>query len=328
MSWLSENKFLAGFGAVMIVGVGALGYLTYSASEDYDKAKNEYDNAVGELHRLEELNPFPNAEHLKKFVTQKDEFKAQIDALHKNLAATQIKAEDILGTAFQDKLKEAVARVTTKAAEAKVGLPKENFYLGFSEYQVKTPETPVAAPLYRELRSIELLMDLLIEAKEVNLTDLVRSPLKAERDPKNAPKADAKPNTKGKGADEEPKKKLVHKDSIVLKFVTTQDRFNKILNQIASNKQQFFIPRSITILNEKQEPPAKAPAVAPALTPAPDGATPQPDAAPVELKASQLEYVFGTERVDVTLELDLVDFAEPDAPAPAKGDKKPEKQGK
>lgn len=328
MSWLSQNKFLAGFGAVMIVGVGALGYLTYSASEDYDKARNEYDNAVGELHRLEELNPFPNDEHLKKFAAQKDEFKAKIDALHKNLAATQIKAEDLSPTAFQDKLKEAVARVTAKAAEAKVGIPKEKFYLGFSEYQSEPPKAAAAAPLYRELRSIELLMDLLIEAKEVNLTDLVRDPLKDERDMKNAPKADAKPNTKGKGGDEEGKKKLVHKNSIVLKFVTTQDHFNKILNQIASNKEQFFIPRSITILNEKQEPPAKAPAVAPAPTPQPDGATPQPDAVPVELKASQLEYVFGTERVDITLELDLVDFAEPDAPAPEKGGKKQEKQDK
>jgi hypothetical protein len=35
MSWISENKFLAGFGAVMLVGCGALGYLAYSASDAY-----------------------------------------------------------------------------------------------------------------------------------------------------------------------------------------------------------------------------------------------------------------------------------------------------
>ncbi len=331
MSWLSQNKFLAGFGAVMAAGIGTLGYLTYSASEDYDKAKGEYESAVGELHRLEELNPFPSDEHLKKFLAQKDELKAKIDGLQKSLAATQIKAEDITPTAFQDKLKEAVARVTAKAAEAKVAIPKDKFYLGFAEYQSEPPKPSAAPLLYRELRSIELLMDILIETKEVALNDLVRSPLKDEKEGKTTPKSEPKPtgNASRKGGDDESKKKLVHKDGIVLKFVTTQDRFNKILNQIVSNKEQFFIPRNVTILNEKQEPPAKTPvaAVAPAAV-QPDGTPSQPDAAPADLKASQLEYVFGTERVDVTLDLDLVDFSEPDAPAPLKGGKKQEKQDK
>ncbi len=327
MSWITQNKFLTGFGAVMLVGVGTLGYLTYDASDAYDKAKSEYESAVGELHRLEGLAPFPNDEHLKKFIAQKDELKARIRVLQMSLAATQLKADSISPTAFQDKLKEAVARVSGKVAEAKVKLP-EKFYLGFAEYQSEPPKDAIAPFAFRELRSIEMLMNMLIDAKEVTLSELTRSALKGERDPKAAPKVEEKPNAKDKSGDGEGKMKLVHKDSITLKFTTSQDRFNKILNQIVSSKEQFFIPRVVTVLNEKQEPPAKSLAAAPAPAPVlqPDGTTaPAPDG---EIRPSQLEYIFGTERLDVTLELDLVDFAEPDAPAPVKGAKKQEKQDK
>lgn len=325
MSWITQNKFLAGFGAVMLAGVGTLGYFAYDASNTYDTAKSEYDSAVGELHRLEGLAPFPNDEHLKKFVAQKEELKARISGLQMSLAATQLKLDPISPTAFQDKLKEAVARVSGKVTEAKVKLP-EKFYLAFAEYQSEPPKDAIAPFAYRELRSIELLMNMLIDAKEVSLNELTRSALKGERDAKAAVKVEEKPNAKDKGGDGEGKMKLVRKDSITLKFVTSQDRFNKILNQIVSCKEQFFIPRVVSVLNEKQEPPPKALAAAPAPVLQPDGTTaPAPDA---EIRPGQLEYIFGTERVDVTLELDLVDFAEPDAPAPVKGAKKQEKQDK
>ena len=257
MSWITQNKFLAGFGAVMLAGVGTLGYLTYDASNVYDTARSEYESAVAELHRLEGLAPFPNDEHLKTFIAQKDELKARIGVLQMSLAATQLKADSISPTAFQDKLKEAVARVSGKIAEAKVKLP-EKFYLGFAEYQSEPPKDAVAPFAFRELRSIELLMNMLIDAKEVSLNELTRSALKGERDAKAAVKVEEKTNAKDKGGDGEGKMKLVHKDSITLKFVTSQDRFNKILNQIVSCKEQFFIPRVVTVLNEKQEPPVAA----------------------------------------------------------------------
>src|SRR5690349_18456748 len=140
MSALKKNPFLVGFGVVMVLGVGALGYLAYSASDEHTKARQEYDDSAGELKRLQGLRPFPNDEHLKKFQTQKQELQSKVDALQKELAAKKIKVEDISPTGFLDKLREAVARVTTKAPEANVTLPeKEKFYMGFGKYQGVPP---------------------------------------------------------------------------------------------------------------------------------------------------------------------------------------------
>ena len=37
MNWIKQNKFLSGFIAVMVIGVGALGYLLFTAKSRYDE---------------------------------------------------------------------------------------------------------------------------------------------------------------------------------------------------------------------------------------------------------------------------------------------------
>src|SRR5687768_6354974 len=125
---MKKNPFLIGFIVVMVLGVGALGYLTYSAADDHSTARKEYDDAAGELRRLQGLRPFPNPEHVKQFQVQRDELQAKVTALQKDLAEVKIKEEEISPSEFQNKLRDTVARVTAKATESKVTLP-DKFYM-------------------------------------------------------------------------------------------------------------------------------------------------------------------------------------------------------
>ena len=336
MSAFKKNPFLIGFSVVMALGVGALGYLTYSAADEHAKARQGYDSAADELKRLQGLRPFPNDEHLKKFQVQKNELQGKVDALQKELSATKIKVEDISPTSFQDKLRDTVARITSRAPQANVALP-EKFYMGFPVYQAEPPRAPAAPGLYRELRALEIVMNLLLETKNVRVDELSRAELKEEKGAKPAVPADPKKKDKSK---EDEGRKLVEKESFTLKITTTQENFQRVLNGLATNKEQFFVPRYITVVNEKADPPAKL-AIAPAAPadpslaaasadpnaanpPATPAAPPAPGtaAAPAAPTGPKLEYVFGKEAVTVTMDIDLVDVKELEAKNETKNEPK------
>lgn len=323
MSALKQNPFLVGFGVVMAIGIGALGYLTYSASDEYSKANDEFQSASAELKRLQGGKPYPDKDNLKKVEDQKKALQAKINELQSSLSSLKLKVEDISPTGFQDKLRDTVARIAAKAQEANVKLPatdKEKFYLGFNVYQGEPPKGPAAPPLYRELRAIESVMNLILETKNVEVKELVRSEIKEEKNPKPAAST---PGNKNKQTLGEDGPKLLEKENFTIKFSTTQENFQRILNGIVTHKEQFFIPRYVVIQNEKPDAPAKQLAVAavPSTPLADNSANPAAAnpagaaGAPAVPEAPKLEYVFGKELVEVTLELDLVDVKEPQVAA-------------
>jgi hypothetical protein len=328
MSALKKNPFLIGFIVVMVLGVGALGYLTYTAADEHSAAREEYDQAASELKRLQGLRPFPNSEHLKKFQAQREEVQAKVTALQKDMSAVKIKQEEISPSEFQNKLRDTVARVTAKAGESNVKLP-DKFYMGMPKYQSEPPNAAAARPLYRELRALEAVMNVILEVKNVDVRELTREDLKEEGNVKPPP---PDPKNRNKPAAAADARKLVETDKFTIKFATSQENFQRILNGIVTHKDQFFIPRVIALTNEKADAPPKAQAVA-AVTPGPpptggpDGPKPTvppgtPDAttppAPAAPEAPKLEYVFGKEAVEVTMDLDLVDVREPEAAPEAK----------
>jgi hypothetical protein len=338
MSALKQNPFVVGFGVVMVLGVGALGYLTYTAADEHSAAQTAFEEAENDLKRLQGLRPYPEQANLTKFLEQKKELQAKVDALQRDLAAQKFKLEPIEPTAFQDKLRETVARVASRAADGKVVLPggkaDQKFYLGFNTYQSEPPKTAAAAPLYRQLKAIEDVMNIVIDVGNTEVRELTRELLPEEKDVKPAPVEPKKGNKKG--AAEDTGRKVVDRAPFTVELLTTQENFSRILNAIVANKDQLFVARNVVILNEKQDAPGKvAPAQVPpptlneaseqgtpaAPTPAADpnatpGATPGAPA-PGAPAAEKLEYVFGKERVRATLELELVDVADVAPPTEA-----------
>ncbi len=338
MSWVSENKFLTGFGAVMLVGVGTLGYFTYAAMDKSDTATAGYDSAVAQLKDLNETKPGLKQANLDKLIAQKTELADKIAAFQKELKDRVLPTEPTTKVAFQDKLKETVAQISAKAAAANVYTPN-NFYLGFEKYQSQPPDDKSTAALARELRAIELVMNVLIKTSNVELEEFHRDPLPEEGGAGGGKR-------RGTGGS------MIERATLKLKLTSKDDALRSVLTELANHKQQLFVIRNVAIQNKVLESPpravapgapgvpgpapgAPAPGTPPPATPAPGtpapsepsapsapGPAPGAPAAPAAQEGS-LAYVFGTEKITSTIELEILNVEEPKA-----GSEKPEKGGK
>ena len=334
MSWASENKFLTGFGAVILVGVGTLGYLTYAAMDKSDTATSGYESAVAQLKDLNESKPGLKQANLDKLIAQKTELADKIAAFQKELKNRVLPTEAISKVAFQDKLKETVAQVFAKAAAANVEKPKDkDFYLGFEKYQSQPPDDKATAALARELRAIELVMNVLIKTSNIDLEEFHRDLL-----PEESGAAGGKRRGAGGGA--------IERATLKLKLTSKDDALRSVLTELANHKQQLFVIRNVAIQNKVLDSPPRAvappapgvpvpaldvpapgtppPAVPPAGTPTPAAPAPAP-AAPGAPAAPEvgLSYVFGAEKITATIELEILNIEDPKA-----GSEKPDKGGK
>ena len=158
MNWIKQNKFLSGFIAVMVIGVGILGYLLFTAKGHYDEVQADYDTKVHELNRLEHLKPYPEGENLKQFDEQKKQHAAVIENLRKSLAVQQYPVPTLSPEQFQDELRKTVTRVVGAAAEKGVLLPggreAGKFYMAFDPYSAQPPRPEAASVLHPPAREV------------------------------------------------------------------------------------------------------------------------------------------------------------------------------
>jgi hypothetical protein len=310
MSWASENKFLIGFGAAVLAGAGTLGYLTFQAMGSHETALSELTAAKDELARVEGLTPFPNEAALKQLRAEKKELEDRLSAIQQAFKARVLPIEPIRKEAFQDLLKDTVATVLSSAAEAEVSLP-DKFYLDYADYREKTPEEPAAPLLARQLRAIKIVIDLLINERRLELKELVRDRFSEEM---TSPKPGESQPPPGKPATGQAARKLVEKMGFSMKLTCSDEALRRILNGIVGNKQQIFIIRHISIQNERQASPQKTAATVGPSTPHRPASLPASAVPPdgIATPAVNLEYAFGKERIEATIAVEALDFAEPE----------------
>lgn len=283
MNWVRDNKFLASFFAVMFVGVAGLGFLLYTAHGTYSDVSDAYNEQVTQLLRLQSLQPYPDDQNLKKYQEQKDIFANGVAELRKSLAAQELPQPQLTAVQFQDALKQSAAQYANKAAAVGVKLP-DGFYLGFESYRNTPPKPEAASPLGRQLRAIEVVLNRLLDAGRVSSVDAInRLPL---------------PEEQGVATKAPVKKGLVSYYPFDLKFTCIQPAFRKFLNSVVSDKEQFFVVRSVRVANSSDKGPARVTALA--------GATPTP--APGTGEKARFQFILGTESVKVALRIDIVDF--------------------
>lgn len=299
MNWIKENKFLTGFFAVMLVGVGGLGYLVSAAMGRADDAANRYTETSTELGRLQNLPVSANKKNLDVLIDQKKDAIKAIAAFQTLLASKSFSQESITPEQFQDKLKATKNAIVDKAQGA-TKLP-DKFFLGFDVYETRPPDKDAAAPLAHELKAIDWILGQIIDSRVTELKTIKRDPL---------------PEESGKVRGDKKGKSAVTSHSLELTMQTRQPALASFLNSLVSEKApQFYSVKSIRLKNQNDKGPARVDpnaavnASQPAVnaTPATPGAPAAPDAA---LKVVST-YIVGEEQLEVTLQIDIVDFAEP-----------------
>jgi hypothetical protein len=299
MNWFKENPFLAGILAVAIVGSAVFGYLIVQSATALSASSAAYNEAVNKLHALQNKVPFPSAENLKAIQENFAEHTAQIDGFRKQLAKMELPLDQtITPQQFQDGLRAAVNEIRTRAEENHVELPA-NFYFGFDQYQTQVPSEQAAPFLQRQFLVIRSLISRLVDYKVTAIVGVTRAPLPQESGP-----------TAGRPNKPDASDPVLQRFPFAVSFNAEQGKFRVAFNSLLGS-EQFLIVRSVAVENSSPQAPAKRGMEA--ASPSRANASTAGDAANSE---DGLQVILGREILKVTMELEMLDFAEPVAAKP------------
>ncbi len=297
MNWFRQNRwlgsFLIVFGLATIVALAAL----LRARSSWNEASTRFSENAVEMNRLQRLAPYPTAENLRKMKEHAADYGAELSRTKEDLQTRVLPATPLAPNEFQSRLRQALTSVSEKARANKVKLP-QNFRLGFDEYTSALPETKAAPALNQQLSQVELLLNILLDARIDALTALKRTQLAEERAGIPTPTPAA-----GKATTPDPTApKPIERNVVEVTFASTPAAARKVLNQLASTNQQFFLVRTLHILNDKDKgPPREAteengPATAP-----------QNPAGKMTEKAA-LHFIVGNEHIQTAATIEMLRF--------------------
>jgi hypothetical protein len=293
MSWIRENKFLAGFIAVMALGAIGLGAALIILVGTYNGTHNTFTMRKGQLNALQNRQPYPNADNLKSYEQQQDQLATVINGLEQKLAAVQFPLDPTMTPAkFQARLQETVNEELAKAQASGVQLP-DKFALGFDRYLGQPPNKEAAAPLDRELSALKFIFDELLDGKGVQSIGGGQAGSSVAREPLPEENGGKSPTD------------LVVKSPVQISFTADPLKFRKILNDLIETNKQFYIVRLLQVHNQG------------------DKELPKADAIKNRMRDNKINLVLGSEKLDVTLWIEIVNFNPPDAAAAASATPKP-----
>jgi hypothetical protein len=290
MNWFRENRWLGTF--LIVFGVCTLLalYFLFAAKGAFEEATARFKDAAAERNRLEHLNPFPNEANYRQMKTHLENYRASLNRMKEELKTQMLPATPLAPNEFQSRLRQAMIQTAGRARANRVKLPI-NFRLGFDEFTTALPNTAAAPLLGQELAQIELLMNLLIDGRVDAVTALKRPPLPEEKSPTPAGTPERKPATPATGL------KMLERGIVDLTFTSSPSVARRVLNQIASTSEQFYIMRTLHVRNEQEKGPprdgAEAGAAAAALKPTPSGA---------------IKFIVGNEHIETSARIELVRF--------------------
>jgi hypothetical protein len=300
--WFQQNRAL---GTLLVAfGVCALfaGILLYWRWTVWREVRQTFDQVSGERARLEHLDPFPNDANYRKLQGYLDKYGAALDRFKEELKKHVAPASPLAPNEFQSRLRQATVATLTRAQANNVKLP-DKFQLGFDQFATTMPNTAVAPLLGQELSQIQMLLNILVDAKVDSVTSFHRAPLPEERAPVSTPTPSPVPGRRPvatKGITPAPT--LIERNVVDVTFKAVPSAARKVLNEIASSSGQIFIIRTLYVRNEKDKGPPRQPAAAP--PPAEAGQTPsQPGA------AAPLNFIVGNEHIEVSATIEMLRFS-------------------
>jgi len=287
---------------ICIVLGAALLYWRWSV---WSEAKQTFDQATAERNRLQRLDPFPNDANYRKLQGYLERYTAALDKFKDDLKSEVAAEPELAPNEFQSRLRQATLAAQDRARTNNVKLP-DKFQLGFDEFARTMPSTAVAALLGQELSQVQMLINILLDAKVDSITSFRRHPLSEERRASATPTPEPPPArgrtvvtaVKPGGT---PTPKLIERNVVEISFKAAPAAARKVLNEITSSTGQFFIIRTLYVHNEKDKGPPRERTAAPARA-----ATQQPSSG--QQAAGALNFIVGNEHVEVSATIEMLRF--------------------
>jgi hypothetical protein len=265
-------------------------------------SRQTFDQAAAERNRLEHLDPFPSEANLRKLHGYIDGYSTALDKFKVALKSEVAPAPPLAPNEFQSRLRQAVVATFDRARLNNVKLP-DKFQLGFDEFARTMPNTAVTPLLGQELSQIQMLLNILLNAKVDSVTSLRRAPLTEEHGASPTP---TPPPVAGRRVattrSSTPAPTLVERNVVDISFKAAPGAARKVLNEIAASSGQFFIVRTLYVHNEKDKGPPREKGASPTPTPTAEASPAQPGA------AAPLNFIVGNEHIEVSATIEMLRF--------------------
>lgn len=315
MSWIQDNKFIAGLGGGTFLGVALLAFLGIKGSSRYEAAMEKFVAASEEVGAMEKLPLYPKTANKDGKAKALAEYTRSLETLQTAFEPYRSKqVTNVTPQEFTTALLAANAEVSKAFEEAGTTVP-EAFFLGFEGYKTTLAPAKTTGVLKFQLSAITKLMLALAKAKPTALKNLYRPPLPEEEGQAYTPSATA----------------VARSFPLEITFTGSENSARQFVTALSSSENQLVVIRSLRVTNEKKDPPkagdAKFDMPAEEKPAAGDGGAfgggfvlpgdePAVDAPAVESKPTPkavdtsriLAQVLGSEQIQVFLRLDILEF--------------------
>jgi len=258
MSWIQENKFVAGVAGVTAVIGGAILFYGFSQGSEYNQKLEKYEELKAQYSQLEKSQPYPSAKNLKHREQKIADYEDEIKEVEKLISAYKpTKLEKVTPEKFKDLQVQMESELRSKFEKARVELP-ENCLFGFEKYATTSVRADATPKLVYELGAVKWLMSELASLKPEKVVNIRRSELPEESGKKEVVTSKSKlrkHSFRGKGKSLSDDNKVYELMPFELTFTAKEDVVRKFLMKIVNSDEYFYAIRAIRIRNEKQIPP-------------------------------------------------------------------------
>src|SRR5947207_4287189 len=301
--WFQQNRAL---GTLLIAfGICALfaGILLYWRWATWSDARQTFDQAAAEKSRLDRLDPFPNDVNYRKLQGYLDRYNTALDKFKDELKKEIVPAPPLAPNEFQSRLRLATVATVNRAQTNNVKLP-DKFELGFDEFATGLPDTAVAPLLGQELSQIQMLINILLDAKVDSVISFHRAPRSEEHKGSPTPTPSPAPGQRiaATKPGSTPAPTFIQRNVVDVSFKASPSAARKVINQITASTGQFFIVRTLYVHNEKDKGPPRERATVPTPPPSPQASPGQPS------PAGALNFIVGNEHIEVSATIEMLRF--------------------
>jgi hypothetical protein len=302
MKWFQQNRALGMLLVISGICLLLAGALLYWRSGIWRDARQTFDQVIAERNRLQRLDPFPNDENYRQLRGHLERYRAALEKFKGQLKSEVVPEAPIAPNEFQSRLRQATLAAEERARTNNVKLP-DKFQLGFDEFTRTMPDTAVSPLLGQELSQVQMLINILLDAKVDSIASFRRRPLPGERGAA-APTPVPSP-VRGRGViaaakpGATPAAALIERNVVDVSFKAAPEAARKFINEITSSTGQFFIIRTLYVHNEKDKGPPRDRTASP---------TPAPRASPDQSPAGALTFIVGNEHIEVSATVEMLRF--------------------
>ncbi len=260
MSWIQENKFVAGLAGVTAVVTVAVLYVGLSQGGAYDEKLEQYQDLKGQYATLEKSKPYPSAENQSDREEGIEEYASTISDVRKLvLGYRPEKLEKMTPEQFKDiqvKMDTDLHELFTKAGTE---LPDDCLF-GFEEYSASAVKAGATAKLYYELGAIQWMLTKLADVKPDAISNIRRVELPEESG--KVVVAEPQPRRKGRarsaarGNDNQKAAGRAYElMPMEISFTASESAVREFVVALVNSKKYFYSIRGVRILSEKQSAP-------------------------------------------------------------------------